>query len=1426
MKYAKYILLIGLILISFNLISSSIDFRDGIKKSGEGVFIGKDEEKIRDVYQYEGNLTNFTSLEDTPMTYSGSGGKCVAVNLAGSQLEFVECVNSESDTLQSVTERGSTTNQNVFIGDADTNINISTWTGNFSKFSPGSTIDFPTLNPYADDISSLEATDKKIIDLGRAGALISDVSSGDKPGISFIYTNDSVSENYVLGINNLEYDYFDSRFEFDDDVKVGGEIKGDALDIAGEAKADYFNAIYNVTAPDFYGNLNWSYIKNAPTIDWLSTYNETYDLTNENWNSNYSVYSKYWYNQTEPAINYVDSQDFIEGSILAENVNVTDEGEFYENNNTEDVLQEIGGQLGVSTTDISTTWKSPVLDKDLNSPPATPSDGDRYIVSPSADWYSFEWDKRIPLTIQSANVAEDETDALVQVQINGANDLFTEAQDDGDDIIFADSSGSEQLDHRIERFDKSNNVLSAYVKIPSLSSSSDETFYLYFNNTDAVNSEAGTDVFTSDYIMFYDFNETEGGIDKTQSANDYTSEVGSPSANNGNKGYGTSFDGDDDAWNMANLNIWESQWNEQDSGSERTHNIVFNSGSDITSRQTIFAEGGGVNGVLLYIYQGDLYARWWSESQGWSGNNFNTGISTNTDYYVTLTYDSDGDYGFYVNGAEIGNAITPEYMNAHSGDGGIGYTHSSKDFHDGNTAGAYFEGTIYELGVVADPWNENQHDTWYSNREDSLISKGTVESPGGATGAWSGLENYIVEYNATSGNWLSSGNDDYGEPSIGWAVVVEDESVGYTFGGSVWNTLVSNINHNTLSNLQGGNEELDQFFHLTENQKAKATRLATDTLSGLMPPGVTNQISSNTGLRNAIAGLSDNNILFVDSSVSENIGEDNSFFYEEATSTLNVDDIEATNDVCIDGGNCLSTASSGVNATIINGTVVNLVDTGSFVIENTGTKTVAGIPFEPDRVTFTAVAPVENEDVDDEGTQNANNVDNYGGTMHGYAKWTGTTLEQGVVHSGGSGNSINAVSEYGNTSECIGIRYADQNGDVIGYIKGSLTNFTSSGFNINVTHADSDIVVHYTAYHGSNDTLSNNWEVSGNTLHPDNLDYNIGIGTNNSIAKLSVNGSIRSSGSISFTSSLNDKINFAGDGEIYDSGTAMVIDNNQGLKVYDDTQSVFKTYISETVINPLGLDMDIQFESNIDEYAFFLRGNDGNIGIGTDNPSQELHVEGDTNVTGTLYYGAMESNSPHAFLEDETGHTRVCKKATDGTVVYETIEFNNGIGEYTTKINKDTNGVCDKVLIKESKNEQELMTVNGIPTYINIETKTMEDIWTKETSEEIIKEIKNELEEYEINKKYFVNDTFQYEGKAYKVIQEHTSQSDWKPDTTDSLYTELILYEFGEISEWVQPEGSHDAYPLGAKVTHDGFTWKNEVKDNVWEPGVYGWNKI
>ena len=80
-------------------------------------------------------------------------------------------------------------------------------------------------------------------------------------------------------------------------------------------------------------------------------------------------------------------------------------------------------------------------------------------------------------------------------------------------------------------------------------------------------------------------------------------------------------------------------------------------------------------------------------------------------------------------------------------------------------------------------------------------------------------------------------------------------------------------------------------------------------------------------------------------------------------------------------------------------------------------------------------------------------------------------------------------------------------------------------------------------------------------------------------------------------------------------------------------------------------------------------------------------------------------------------------------------------------------------------------------------------------------------------------------GNLYKCVQAHRSQAGWEPENTPALWTK-IGDPTEEYPEWSQPLGAHDAYPLGAKVSHNGKKWTSDVANNVWEPGVYGWSEV
>jgi len=78
--------------------------------------------------------------------------------------------------------------------------------------------------------------------------------------------------------------------------------------------------------------------------------------------------------------------------------------------------------------------------------------------------------------------------------------------------------------------------------------------------------------------------------------------------------------------------------------------------------------------------------------------------------------------------------------------------------------------------------------------------------------------------------------------------------------------------------------------------------------------------------------------------------------------------------------------------------------------------------------------------------------------------------------------------------------------------------------------------------------------------------------------------------------------------------------------------------------------------------------------------------------------------------------------------------------------------------------------------------------------------------------------------QLYRVVQAHTSQSDWPPESTPALYEPLGLDGAG-YPVWSQPSGAHDAYNAGDVVSYKGARYKSLMDGNVWSPAEYpqGW---
>lgn len=93
---------------------------------------------------------------------------------------------------------------------------------------------------------------------------------------------------------------------------------------------------------------------------------------------------------------------------------------------------------------------------------------------------------------------------------------------------------------------------------------------------------------------------------------------------------------------------------------------------------------------------------------------------------------------------------------------------------------------------------------------------------------------------------------------------------------------------------------------------------------------------------------------------------------------------------------------------------------------------------------------------------------------------------------------------------------------------------------------------------------------------------------------------------------------------------------------------------------------------------------------------------------------------------------------------------------------------------------------------------------------------------WKIDTQYEINDRIRHNNVLYKCVQAHTSQESWSPDLTPALWVKVSIDEY---PEWEQPIGAQDAYMTGDKVSHNNLHWVSIIDNNVWEPGVYGWEQ-
>jgi len=145
-----------------------------------------------------------------------------------------------------------------------------------------------------------------------------------------------------------------------------------------------------------------------------------------------------------------------------------------------------------------------------------------------ASWYDLNWLYRGVLTFDNSSQSENLTEFPVLVHLTSSNFDFAKAEDNGEDIRFTDSDGSDLLKYEIEEWDKSGEEAFIWVKVPQIdASSSTDNIYMYYGNSSALDSQDAENVWDSHFQMVQHLeespaNDVVGHLDSTSNSNNGT----------------------------------------------------------------------------------------------------------------------------------------------------------------------------------------------------------------------------------------------------------------------------------------------------------------------------------------------------------------------------------------------------------------------------------------------------------------------------------------------------------------------------------------------------------------------------------------------------------------------------------------------------------------------------------------------------------------------------------------------------------------------------------------------------------------------------------------------------------------------------------------------------------------------------------------
>lgn len=144
---------------------------------------------------------------------------------------------------------------------------------------------------------------------------------------------------------------------------------------------------------------------------------------------------------------------------------------------------------------------------------ATTADPAAFVVVGAPEtgtWFAQgAWASRTPLTVRAGTVGSDLVDfpLLVDTTVTG----LTDALASGADLVVTAADGTTRLDHELEAVDPGTGAVRLWVRVPTLSSATDTTLFLYWGNASAEDWQDPVGVWGEDARAVLHLGETPDG---------------------------------------------------------------------------------------------------------------------------------------------------------------------------------------------------------------------------------------------------------------------------------------------------------------------------------------------------------------------------------------------------------------------------------------------------------------------------------------------------------------------------------------------------------------------------------------------------------------------------------------------------------------------------------------------------------------------------------------------------------------------------------------------------------------------------------------------------------------------------------------------------------------------------------------------------